>query len=108
MTEQQINYFNSLTPFKDISDIPDIPVFTSDEEYQVVVSNLIRCGAIPKDKLDKDASYKGKCRNSDIAIWNGEKFKYARKKFGHTYTECINDFEDYTDYDVFVPFEKIK
>lgn len=107
MTQKQIDYFNNLKPFKSFSDIPEIPIFTNDEEYQIVVSNIIRCGAIPKDKLEIGATYKGKCRNSIMATWDGDMFEYPREKFGHKYTEKINCFEDYTDYDVFVPFEKI-
>ena len=108
MTQKQIDYFNNLKPFKAVSDIPEIPIFTNDEEYQIVVSNIIRCGAIPKDKMELGAIYIGSCRNSDMAMWDGDDFKYVREKFGHKYIEHINHFEDYTDYDVFVPIKKIE
>lgn len=60
---------------------------------------------IAKNDLIVDKSYLGNCRNADIAKWNGEKFEYQRTKFGDTFTETINHFEDDNGYDVFVPFE---
>lgn len=48
--------------------------------------------------------YLGECRNSDSAIWNGKTFTYQRSKFGDTFMESINHFEDDDGYDVFVPF----
>ena len=62
---------------------------------------------IAKNDLVVDKSYMGICRNANIAKWNGEKFEYQRTKFGSTFVETINHFEDDNGYDVFVPFEII-
>ena len=71
------------------------------------IPNFIRCGAIPKDKLIIGKTYIGNCRNASEAVWNGEVFTYKRTKFGCTYDEDINHFQDDDGYDVFVPI-KIK
>ena len=97
-----------LKPFKTTDDIPDIPKVKDPEEYQeVIVKNLIRCGAIPKDQLEVDAIYEGTCRNADIAMWNGKQFAYRRYKFGQYEDAKINHFEDDNGYDLFVPLSKV-
>jgi len=58
---------------------------------------------IPKDKLDVNQQYCGYCRNAREAIWNGNQFVYERYKWGSTFNETINHFEDDDGYDVFVP-----
>lgn len=63
--------------------------------------------AIPKSELIPNKEYSGECRNSDKATWNGEKFIYKRRKFGNSYFEGINHYEDDDNYDVFVPIEEI-
>ena len=60
---------------------------------------------IPKDELVIGLTYKGNCRNSDIAVWDGKVFWYDRHKFGSTFRESINHYENDDGYDVFVPFE---
>lgn len=60
---------------------------------------------IPKDELVVGQTYKGNCRNSETAVWDGNVFWYDRYKFGSTYREDINHYEDDDGYDVFVPFE---
>ena len=60
---------------------------------------------IPKCELVVGKTYKGNCRNSDIAVWDGKVFWYDRHKFGSTFRESINHYEDDDGYDVFVPFE---
>ena len=67
-----------------------------------------QCRPIPKSELIKGEIYQGECRNSDDARWDGDKFLYARTKFGSTYLEAIHHFEDDDGYDVFVPIETIK
>ena len=62
---------------------------------------------IPKNELIIGETYDGNCRNSDSAKWNGNTFEYIRHKFGSSYMEEINHFEDDDGYDVFVPM-KIK
>lgn len=67
-----------------------------------------QCRAIPKSELRNGITYKGNCRNASEAIWDVDKFVYTRYKFGSTYLETINHYEDDDGYDVFVPVEIIK
>lgn len=67
-----------------------------------------KCRPIPKCELVNGISYKGVCRNTDEAIWDVDAFIYTRYKFGTTYLETINHYEDDDGYDVFVPIEIIK
>jgi len=66
----------------------------------------VRCNIIPipKSELVVGRTYPGYCRNASEAVWkeNG-KFEYSRHKFGHTFPEEINHYEDDDGYDVFVP-----
>lgn len=61
---------------------------------------------IPKDQL-QIGWYKGKCRNSSVAKWDGKVFHYIRSKFGAHYTESIPHPEDDIGFDVFFPQEYI-
>ena len=104
-----IKRFEELEPFNDnIERIPSLPVIDKEIYDTYVVPNLIRCGAIPKDKLEVGCMYLGDCRNASKAIWNGEVFIYKRTKFGYTFDEDINHFQDDDGYDVFVPIKKIE
>jgi len=89
------------------SDVPDIPVADTEEKKQYFISRLLSFGAVPKSELIINHTYLGKCRNATKAIWNGEVFIYQRTKFGMTYPEEINHFEDDDGYDVFVPIKDI-
>lgn len=62
--------------------------------------------AIPKEELVIGQYYLGECRNASIARWDGKHFVYTRHKFGGTYEETINHYEDDDGYDVFVPVMK--
>ena len=106
-TQKIIKKWDEMEPFKDHESIPLIPIL-DDETYQKhIVPNIIRCGGIPKSELEKGATYLGDCRNASKAIWNGEKFVYVRNKFGITFNEKINHFEDDEGYDVFIPIKKL-
>lgn len=99
--------FVKMEPFKDIDDIPEIPLIKDKKEYEdVVVKNLIRCGAIPKDKLEVGATYIGTCRNASKGVWNGEVFEIERYKFGDILNDTVDHFQDDKGYDVFVPLRK--
>ena len=102
-----LEYWANREPFKDEDDIPSIPVVSSEDYADIIVPNIIRCGGIPKKELVIGETYIGDCRNSNEAEWNGKKFVYQRTKFGFTYPEEINHFEDDDGYDLFVPI-KIK
>lgn len=101
------NAWNNMKPFKTIEDVPNLPIVDKEKWQNFYVPHLIRCGAIPKDKLEIGCYYKGNCRNTDIAMWNGEIFIYKRKKFNFTYMEKINHFQDDNGFDLFVPLFKI-
>lgn len=94
-----------MEPFTD--NIPDIPRMKTSEDYQeYVVKNFVRCGAIPKKDLIIGKTYIGDCRNASEAIWNGKVFVYKRTKFGYTFDEEINHFEDDNDFDLFIPIKE--
>ena len=107
MIKDYKTFFEGLTEFKTEDDIPDLPKLPEDEYREVVIPNLIRCGAIPKKDLVVDEEYLGKCRNSEKAVWKGDHFEYLRSKFGCSYIEKINHFEDDNGYDLFIPIKKL-
>lgn len=99
-----LDFFDNMKPFKTVDDIPDVPLMEDKECYEKkIVTNLIRCGAIPKEELIEGKTYLGACRNATEAMWNGKQFTYLRTKFYYTYEEKINHFQDDDGYDVFVP-----
>lgn len=109
MTDEQylklIEYLQSMTSFKS-NDIT-VPIMRNSEDYNnYVVKNFIRCGAIPKKDLIIGKTYIGSCRNTDEAVWLGEQFEYNRTKFGYTFKEKINHFEDDDGYDLFIPLKE--
>lgn len=107
MENSIIEFFENLEPFNTIDDIPDIPIVEKEIYNDYIVPNLIRCGAIPKEKLVVGKCYEGSCRNASNAVWNGEKFTYKRTKFGYTYDEDINHFQDDDGFDLFVPLKEV-
>lgn len=105
---ERIERFNRLKPFETVDDIPEIPKVDDPRVYEeVIVKNLIRCGAIPKDKLEVGATYEGNCRNFEEARWDGKVFWGKRYKFGEWQDDKINHFEDDNGYDLFVPIKKV-
>lgn len=102
-----LEYWKNRKPFRNEDDIPSVPIVKKKDYDNIIIPNIIRCGGIPKDKLVIGETYIGACRNASEAVWNGEKFTYMRTKFGTTYPEDINHFQDDDGYDVFVPI-KIK
>jgi hypothetical protein len=100
-----LEYWKNRKPFKDEDDIPPIPIVRPMDYEEIIVPNIIRCGGIPKDELIVGETYIGDCRNASEAVWNGNRFTYMRTKFGTTYPEDINHFQDDDGYDVFVPIK---
>lgn len=99
-----IEKLNTMTPFTTY--IPKVPRMQSQEDYQkYVIPNFIRCGAIPKKDLIVGKTYKGRCRNASEAVWLGDKFEYVRYKWGNSFKEQINHFEDDNGYDLFIPIQ---
>ena len=104
----RLERFNYLEPFQTVDDIPELPIVDKETYDNIIVPNLIRCGAIPKDGLIKGMRYFGSCRNATEAVWNGEEFEYERCKFGAYYMDCVNHFQDDDGYDLFVPIKKME
>ena len=104
-----IKWFKTMKPFKDENDIPEIPVVTDKTYKEIIIPNLIRCGAIPKKDLIVGKTYIGDTRNTTEATWDGEKFIYKRYKWGVWFDDDVNHFEDDDEYRnaLFVPL-KIK
>lgn len=63
---------------------------------------------LPKKDMVAGLYYKGFCRNTYVAMWDGNKFIHIRNKFGY-YVETIEHFEDVKErgVDGFVPVEVI-
>ena len=102
-------YWNNLKPFKDESDIPNLPITDSESWKTFYVPKLIELGAIPKDKLIDGKTYIGDTRNTDRAIWNAKKntFIYMRTKWGNSFEDEVNHFEDDDHYALFVPIKQL-
>jgi hypothetical protein len=108
MKQCTIDLFNNMKPFTKVDDIPDIPLEKDKDVYEnIIVKNLIRCGAIPKDELITGAKYAGTCRNASEAIWNGKCFEIKRYKWGMWEDDTLNHFQDDDGFDLFVPIKKI-
>ena len=89
-------------------DLPDVPIVKDKKQYEdIIVKNLIRCGAIPKEQLEVGKTYLGTCRNFSKAVWNGIEFEGKRYKFGMWQDDTINHFQDDDGYDLFVPIKKL-
>lgn len=86
---------------------PEPPIVKPDDYVNVIIPAFIRCGAIPKNELIVGRTYKGSCRNASEAVWLGDKFEYQRYKFGDTFPEKINHFEDDNGFDLFIPLELV-
>lgn len=83
----------------------DVPVCKNKDEEELVQKTLIEHGALPLHLLEVGKTYIGTCRNASEAIWQGDHFVYQRSKFGYTYTEKINHFQNDDGFDVFVPIK---
>ena len=103
--KERVEEFKTLKPFKNLYDIPDIPHVDKKTYNEIIIPNLVRCGAIPKKDLIIGKTYIGECHNASEAVWNGHTFVYERYKFGDTFDEEINHFEDVDGYDLFVPIK---
>ena len=105
---RMLEMWDKLKPFDSVDDIPSIPIFKDKSLHEkLVVKNLIRCGAIPKDKLEVGATYEGSSRNFHKATWDGKVFWGKRYKWGEWFDDNVNHFEDDNGYDLFVPIRKI-
>ena len=101
--EDILEMWKTHEPFVNEDSIPDIPVVSKEDYVNIIIPNIIRCGGIPKSELVIGKRYVGSCRNASEATWNGKTFTYKRYKFGRTFFEDINHFEDDDGYDLFIP-----
>ena len=100
-----LEFWKNRKPFKNEDDINGCPKVLPDDYQNIIIPNIIRCGGIPKNKLEIGKTYIGDCRNASEAVWNGKVFTYMRTKFGYTYPEHINHFEDDDGYNFFIPIK---
>jgi predicted XRE-type DNA-binding protein len=65
---------------------------------------------IEKHKLFKGAYYIGTCRNTNIAMWNGNKFIFINYCFTEPYIESVNYYGDVKDRNIdgFIPIKGIE
>jgi hypothetical protein len=101
-------YWNTLKPFKDANDIPNLPRVEKKEWNDFYVPKLVECGAITKDKLVDGTWYYGEYRNSNFGKWDATKNEFGlwRYKFGYMWDNC-NHFQDDNGYALFVPLRTI-
>ena len=65
---------------------------------------------IKKSRLKKGGWYLGICRNSKIAMWDGNKFVFLKQHFDNYHADTIEHYNDVKDagYDGFIPTQKIQ
>ena len=98
-----VDWLNTKPKFQDHNDIPEIPNLGKEYTNKYFVSAFIEHGAIPKEDLIVGQTYIGSCRNAHEAVWDGKEFIYKRTKFGSTFDESINHFQDDDGSDIFIP-----
>lgn len=69
------------------------------------IFKMKRICMLNKNELEHGKYYNGKCRNANIARWNGDEgvFYHWRTKFESVFIETIKHPEDDDIYDVFIP-----
>ena len=100
---------NPLKKFNNVYDVPKIPVVDQMVYQEVIIPRLIQAGGIPKKHLIDGKIYIGRHRCCTEATWNekDQKFNYDHFKFGVTFDDTCNHFEDDDGRELFVPI-KIK
>lgn len=99
--------WDNLKPFNEPRDVPNLPVVGKEMFDEFYVPRLIAAGAIPKKDLINGQVYVGRHRICTYAKWNKEKnvFEYWRYKFGATFIDTCNHFEDDNNFALFVPIK---
>lgn len=75
--------------------------------WQIAIEEKVKFNEVRvlrKAELKEGETYKGNCRNASEAVWHGDHFTYIRRKWGSSFEEDINHFEDDNGYDVYVPY----
>lgn len=120
MKEKQSKHTDIMMPWGFLNHLENCAPFSADKLYSVprlpqappefwpqICEALINKGAIAKKDLVVGKTYIGTCRNANEAVWIGECFQYERTKFGYTFLEKINHFEDDNGFDLFIPIKEI-
>lgn len=103
--KEWVRWLKDRPMFEKSEDIPEIPNLGKAYTDKYFVEELVKHGAIPRDQLEAGKTYIGSCRNAHEAVWDGKEFIYKRTKFGSTFDESINHFQDDDGYDVFIPIK---
>jgi hypothetical protein len=105
--EEMKEYFDTLQPFKETTDIPTLPHLDEKEWKEFMIPKLIELGAIPKNQLKDGVWYYGDTRNTTLGKWNEKEnnFEHWRYKFGWRWDD-VNHFEDDNGYALFVPLRE--
>lgn len=95
--------------FERADDVPEFPLFKSEEDRQKAIKEYLEAGAIAKEDLIPMQWYIGQSRSTEIAQWVPRKgFQFIRYKLGGQYIDNIPHFFDDEDTDVFVPIKLIE
>ncbi len=100
--------WDNLPQFLKPNDVPTLPVIKDKTIWETFyVPRLIKAGAIPKKDLIDGQYYIGNHRRAIVAKWHVKKnkFIYNREKFGNTFKDTCNHFEDDDGYALFVPIK---
>ena len=100
-----LEQWENMKPFVDECDIPEVPIVDEKDYKEIIIPSIIRCGGIPKVKLVVGKTYIGDCRNASEGTWDGNNFIIKRYKFGTWFDDTVKHFEDYTEYDIFIPIK---
>ena len=104
---QLADKFDTMQPFEFETDIPKIPNVDIEFYKNNIEPNLIRCGAIPKEKLIKNKLYLGSSNVTTEAMWKGNCFVFLSEKWGTQVVRKVGHFQDYVGSDVFIPIQVI-
>ena len=104
MTDNELFHYICMYVTDDVFTFEERRSMSVEDFHQYVREHFI---PIPKSELITGVIYDGYCRNTNRATWDGEEFHYKRHKFGTTFDDTINHYEDDEGYDVFVPIKEI-
>ena len=104
MSNEELNQYICTYVVDDVLTFEERRSMGLEKFHQFVKEHFV---PIPKSELVVGQEYRGHCRNASRATWDGEKFHYERNKFGVTFDEKINHYEDDNGFDVFVPIKEI-
>jgi len=104
-----IEWWKKMKPFNDEFDIPKLPIVDNKIWEDFFVPKIIELGGIAKKDLIDGATYRGRSRNSNIAMWDEKNsdFIHYRTDFVR-YRDVVNHFEDDNGYALFVPIKLLR